>query len=93
MSLVSSHSRSRVGTARRLLAENLVRIRRSKGLTQEGLALEAGLHRTFVAHLERRARNPSLDNVERLAKALGIEVFELLLPRETSRRRNTLART
>jgi transcriptional regulator with XRE-family HTH domain len=42
------------------------------------LALEAGLHRTFVAHVERQSRNISLDNIERLAKALEIEVGELL---------------
>jgi transcriptional regulator with XRE-family HTH domain len=64
-----------------LLAENLVHLRRSRGLTQEVLAFESGLHRTFVAHVERLARNPSLDNIERLAHALGVAPYELLLPR------------
>lgn len=36
------------------------------------------LHRTFVAHVERQARNISLDNIEKLADALGVEPFELL---------------
>ena len=44
------------------------------------LAFEAGLHRTFVAHVERLARNIALDNIERLAKALGVEPYELLKP-------------
>ena len=44
------------------------------------MAFEAGLHRTFVAHVERRVRNISLDNVERLAHAFGLETHELLTP-------------
>ena len=42
------------------------------------LALEAGLDRTFIAHIERLARNPSLDNVEKIAIALGVTAAELL---------------
>jgi transcriptional regulator with XRE-family HTH domain len=70
------------GRARALVAANLVALRRSKGWSQEMLALEAGLHRTFVAHVERQARNIALDNLERLATALGVEVYRLLVPRE-----------
>ncbi len=44
------------------------------------LAFEAELHRTFIAHVEREVRNISLDNVEKLAIALGVETFELLKP-------------
>ncbi len=80
MSLSESSSRSPAPTARELLAMNLVRLRKEKGWSQEYLALEAGLHRTFVAHVERRARNISIDNVERLANALQIGVHVLLLP-------------
>jgi transcriptional regulator with XRE-family HTH domain len=68
------------GLARELLALNLIRLRRQRGWSQELLAFEAGLHRTFVAHVETKRRNISLDNVERLAAALGVEVFELLVP-------------
>lgn len=66
--------------ARAILASNLIRLRREKGWSQEALAFEAGLHRTFVAHVERQARNISLDNLERLAKALSVHIHELLLP-------------
>jgi transcriptional regulator with XRE-family HTH domain len=58
-------------SARTVLATNLVLMRRQRGWSQEDLAAEAGLHRTFVAHVERQSRNISLDNLERLADALA----------------------
>jgi len=67
-------------SARETLALNMIRLRTQRQWSQEALAFEAGLHRTFVAHVERRVRNISLDNVERLANAFGIQVFELLTP-------------
>jgi transcriptional regulator with XRE-family HTH domain len=67
-------------SAREVLAINLIRRRAAKGWSQEALALEAGLHRTFVAHVERQARNISLDNLERLARALQVKPFQLLKP-------------
>ncbi|WP_375142989.1 helix-turn-helix domain-containing protein [Aquincola tertiaricarbonis] len=69
-----------VGQARDLLALNVIRLRGERGWSQEALAFEAGLHRTFVAHVERRARNISLDNIEHLAQALGVRVDQLLKP-------------
>lgn len=80
MSLSESSSRSGIPKARELLAMNLVRLRREKGWSQEDLALEAGLHRTFVAHVERQVRNISIDNIERLANALQVSIHRLLLP-------------
>jgi transcriptional regulator with XRE-family HTH domain len=58
----------------------MIRLRQARKWSQERLALEAGLHRTFIAHVERHARNISLDNLERIATALGVEVYTLLLP-------------
>ena len=60
------------------LATNLRRLRASRGLSQEALADLAELHRTFVGSVERSERNISLDNLERLAKALGVSAAELL---------------
>ncbi|WP_086921869.1 helix-turn-helix domain-containing protein [Variovorax sp. JS1663] len=65
-------------SAREVLAANLIRLRAERGWSQEALALEAGLHRTFVAHVERQARNISLDNLERLALALEVAPYKLL---------------
>lgn len=67
-------------TARQILAANLRRLRSVRGWSQEELAFECNLHRTFIAHVERCGRNISLDNLERLALALRVPVFELLLP-------------
>ena len=68
-------------SAREALTANIVALRHEKGCSQEVLAFECGLHRTFVAHVERLSRNISLDNVERLAVALGVQPYELLKPR------------
>jgi transcriptional regulator with XRE-family HTH domain len=81
---VSASSTVVTTNARTLLARNLVALRRAKGLSQEALALEAGLHRTFVAHVERESRNISIDNIERLAIALKVKPYELLLPCATA---------
>lgn len=70
-----------IHSARRVLAENIRSLRATKGWSQEDLALEAEVHRTFVAHVEREARNISLDNIEKLARALNVAVFELLRPK------------
>lgn len=64
-------------SAREVLARNIRSLRAARGWSQEALALEAGLHRTFVAHVERSARNISLNNIERIALALGVPVSRL----------------
>jgi transcriptional regulator with XRE-family HTH domain len=65
---------------RRRLARNLVRLRGERGWSQEHLADEAGLHRTYVSGIERCVRNPTLLIVERLAKALKLAPHTLLEP-------------
>ena len=67
-------------SARTLIAKNLVRLRAAKGWSQEDLAWDAGLHRTFVGQVERELRNVSVDNVESLAAALGVDIRELFVP-------------
>ncbi|AEV32444.1 putative transcriptional regulator [Owenweeksia hongkongensis DSM 17368] len=49
-----------------------------KNLSQEKLAAEAGLHRTYIGALERGEKNVSLLNLKRLADTFGIELHELL---------------
>jgi transcriptional regulator with XRE-family HTH domain len=62
---------------RQVLAKNIKRYRTERGWSQEDLALEAELHRTFVAHVESCRRNISLDNIQKIASALGVTVAEL----------------
>ena len=57
---------------------HLKKIRLDKKLTQEELADRAGLHWTYVGQIERGKRNPSLINLQRLAKALKISAGQLL---------------
>jgi transcriptional regulator with XRE-family HTH domain len=71
-------------SARAVLADNLRALRAERQWSQEDLALECELHRTFVAHVEREARNISLDNIEKLAKALHVPVHRLLEPEGNS---------
>lgn len=67
-------------SSRRILALNMVRLRGMLGWSQERLALEAGLDRSFVAQVERESRNLSIDNIEKIATALGVKVYQLLTP-------------
>lgn len=67
-------------SGRDILARNLRALRAERNWSQEDLALEAELHRTFVAHVERGKRNISIDNIEKLAKALRVQLHQLLMP-------------
>jgi transcriptional regulator with XRE-family HTH domain len=61
-------------------ARNLREARQRAGLTQEKLAEKADLHPTYIGLLERERRSISLLRVERLARVLRIEPWELLHP-------------
>jgi len=64
--------------ARARLAANLKSARARLGISQEELADRAGVHRTFVGSVERQERNISVDNIERLAVALDVDLADLL---------------
>lgn len=53
-------------------------IRQSKGLSQEQLAEIAEVHRTYIGMIERAEKNITLVSLEKIAKALGVEIRELL---------------
>lgn len=82
---MNSTGRKRPIPARQRIAENIHRIRGERGLSQEQLAELADFHRTYVSQLERQVTNISIDGLERLAMALGIDVMDLLrVPTEQS---------
>lgn len=49
-----------------------------KGLSQEALADIAGVHRTYIGMIERGEKNITLSNIEKIAKALNIKIYELI---------------
>lgn len=63
---------------RAVLGRNVRRYRDEKGLSQEALAFDADLHRTYVSGVERGKRNPTVLIVAKLADALGVEPCKLL---------------
>jgi transcriptional regulator with XRE-family HTH domain len=67
-------------TARLTFASNLRKVRTANGLSQEKLADLCDLHRTYVSSVERGERNITVDNMERLAAALGVDIRDLLKP-------------
>ncbi len=52
-------------------------LRKAQGWSQEDLAFECGLDRTYVGGIERGERNVALRNIKRLATALGVSISEL----------------
>ena len=60
------------------LAANLRRIRKEQGLSQGQFALEHDIDRTYISGIERGVRNPTITVVEKIAKALGVSIGELL---------------
>ncbi|MET0625257.1 MAG: helix-turn-helix transcriptional regulator [Pyrinomonadaceae bacterium] len=66
----SSYVKSRFGLA-------IKQRRQEIGISQEVLAERAGLHRTYIGDIERGARNVSLENIEKLAKALQLPISDL----------------
>lgn len=71
-------------TLRHIVALNIRKYRLQQHLSQEMLAELANLHRTYIGSVERGERNISIDNIERIAKALKINVIKLVRLNETA---------
>jgi len=63
---------------RKTFGDNMRSIRKDKGLSQEVLGDKAGLHRTYIGSIERGEQNVSLDNINKIAKALKVKPSVLL---------------
>ncbi|SHG68880.1 helix-turn-helix domain-containing protein [Marivita hallyeonensis] len=62
------------------VSRNIQRIRREKDLSQEEVAHRADIHQTYLSGVETGKRNPSILVVERIAKALGVDVSAIFKP-------------
>lgn len=54
------------------------KFRKERDMSQEELAFKAGLHRTYIGMIERAEKNITLQNIEKIADALNVEISELV---------------
>ena len=66
------------GALQIVVGRNIRRLRQERGLSQEDLADEIGVHRTYMGGVERGERNLTLRSLERLAERLGVSPLSLL---------------
>jgi transcriptional regulator with XRE-family HTH domain len=66
---------------REVFAHNLRHFRRQRGLSQEALAAEAGIDRTYISALERGVYSATVDMIEKLAAVLSVAPHMLLWPK------------
>jgi transcriptional regulator with XRE-family HTH domain len=62
-----------------IVAWNLRRLRVARGLSQEALAVDAGLDRSYIGRLERAVENPTVQTLDKLAITLGVRLAELVI--------------
>ena len=72
-------------TLRLRLGHAIRRLRKDAGYSQESFADRCGVHRTYMGSVERGATNISLDNIERIARALRLTPAQLLAEAERER--------
>ena len=63
----------------KVFGSNVKKYRTQIGLSQEAFAEKCGLHRTYISAVECYRRSISLENIQRIADALGIETYKLFL--------------
>ena len=63
----------------KVFGDNLKKYRTQIGLSQEAFAEKCGLHRTYISAIECYRRSIALENIQRIADALGIETYKLFI--------------
>lgn len=71
--------------ALKIFAHNLKKYRNELGISQEEFADRAGLHRTYISAIECGKRSIALDNVQKIADALGVEVYLLFVEEDAKK--------
>ena len=66
----------------KVFGDNLKKYRKQTGLSQEAFADKCGLHRTYIRDIECYRRSIALENVQRIADALGIDTYKLFIEEE-----------
>jgi transcriptional regulator with XRE-family HTH domain len=67
----------------KVFGTNVKRYRVKTGLSQEAFAEKCGLHRTYISAIECYRRSISLENIQRIADALGVDTYRLFVEDET----------
>ena len=62
---------------KKTFGEKIRQLRKEKGWSQEQFAQRCQLHRTYIGIVERGEKNLSLENIEKIAKVLGVEIKDL----------------
>ena len=63
----------------KVFGTNLKKYRTEMGLSQEAFADKCGMHRTYISAIKCYRRSISLENIQRIADALGIETYKLFI--------------
>lgn len=63
----------------KVFGDNVRKYRTDLGISQEALAAKCGLHRTYISAIERYRRSISLENIQKIADALGVNAYQLFL--------------
>ena len=71
--------KKRMNQVCRVLADNVKALRLARALTQEELAFQADLDRTYISQLERGVANPSILVLVKISEVLGVELQELFI--------------
>ena len=63
----------------KIFGDNVKHYRHALGISQEAFAEKCGLHRTYISAIECHRRSISLENIQRIADALGVETYKLFV--------------
>lgn len=68
----------------KVFGSNLKKYHTAMGVSQEAFADKCGMHRTYISAIECYRRSISLENIQRIADALDIEIYKLFLEENTN---------